>query len=94
MSPSAAPNGDGALAPRPLIWPVPPPYPERASAEKLGLPPLKPEAPWHGYSLGQWPGEFRVEAERAARSEYWTTGEVIKQRRRNDKRLNDPYLSL
>jgi len=62
--------------------------------EELGLPPLKPEAPWFGYSLGQWPDEFKVEAERAVRSEYWTTGEVIKQRRRNDKRMNDPYLSL
>jgi UbiD family decarboxylase len=62
--------------------------------EELGLPPLKPEMPWYGYSLGQWPEEFQVEAERATRSEYWTTGEILKQRRRNDKRLNDPYLSL
>ena len=62
--------------------------------EELGLPPLKPQTPWYGYSLGQWPEEFQVEADRAVRSEYWTTGEVIKQRRRNDKRLNDPYLSL
>jgi 4-hydroxy-3-polyprenylbenzoate decarboxylase len=62
--------------------------------EELGLPALKPEAPWYGYSLGQWPEEFQVEAERATRSEYWTTGEIAKQRRRNDKRLNDPYLSL
>ena len=44
--------------------------------EELGLPPLKPEMPWFGYSLGQWPEEFQVEADRAARSEYWTTGEV------------------
>jgi len=71
-------------------------YMEKAKEiwQELGLPPLKPEAPWYGYSLGQWPEEFRIEAERAARSEYWTTGEIIKQRRRNDKRLNDPYLSL
>ena len=62
--------------------------------EELGLPALKPEAPWFGYSHGQWPDEFKVEAERAVRSEYWTTGEIAKQRRRNDKRLNDPYLSL
>ena len=62
--------------------------------EELGLPALKPEMPWYGYSLGQWPEEFQVEAERAVRSEYWTTGEIAKQRRRNDKRLNDPYLSL
>jgi 4-hydroxy-3-polyprenylbenzoate decarboxylase len=62
--------------------------------EELGLPPLVPQAPWFGYSLGQWPEEFKLEAERAVRGEYWTTGEIIKQRRRNDKRLNDPYLSL
>jgi 4-hydroxy-3-polyprenylbenzoate decarboxylase len=62
--------------------------------EELKLPALKPEMPWYGYSLGQWPDEFKVEADRAARSEYWTTGEIIKQRRRNDKRLNDPYLDL
>jgi UbiD family decarboxylase len=62
--------------------------------QELGLPPLKPEMPWYGYSLGQWPEEFQIEADRAVRSEYWTTGEVIKQRRRSDKRLNDPYLSL
>jgi UbiD family decarboxylase len=69
---------------------------EKAKAiwEELGLPALKPEAPWFGYSLGQWPEEFQVEADRAVRSEYWTTGEIAKQRRRNDKRLNDPYLSL
>src|SRR6185503_15185336 len=31
-------------------------YMERARAiwEELGLPKLKPEAPWHGYSLGEW----------------------------------------
>ncbi len=38
--------------------------------------------------------EELAEAERATRSEYWSTGEVMKQRRRNDKRLNDPFLSL
>ena len=26
--------------------------------EELGLPPLRPEMPWYGYSLGQWPEEF------------------------------------
>jgi hypothetical protein len=50
--------------------------------------------PWYGYSLGQWPEEFKVEAERAAKSEYWTTGEELIGKRRNDKRMNDPYLKL
>jgi len=62
--------------------------------EELGLHPLKPEMPWFGYSLGQWPEEFQAEADRAVKSEYWATGEVIKQRRRNDKRMNDPFLDL
>jgi len=71
-------------------------YMENAKAiwEELGLPPLKPETPLHGYSLGLWPEEFQAEAERAARSEYWKTGEELVQKRRNDKRMNDPYLSL
>lgn len=66
----------------------------KAIWDELGLPPLKPEMPWYGYSLGQWPEEFRAEAARAVKSDYWLTGEIIKQRRRNDKRMNDPYLSL
>lgn len=62
--------------------------------EELGLPALRPEMPWYGYSLGQWPDEFQAEADRAARSEYWKTGEELLQKRRNDKRMNDPYLNL
>ena len=27
---------------------------ETALWERLGLPPLKPESPWYGYSLGDW----------------------------------------
>jgi 4-hydroxy-3-polyprenylbenzoate decarboxylase len=71
-------------------------YMEKAKAiwEELGLPPLKPEMPWYGYSLGQWPEEFQLEADRAVRGECWKTGEELVQKRRNDKRLNDPYLSL
>jgi 4-hydroxy-3-polyprenylbenzoate decarboxylase len=71
-------------------------YMEKAKLiwEELGLPPLRPEMPWYGYPLGQWPEEFQAEAERATKSEYWVTGEVMKQRRRKDKRLNDPFLSL
>ncbi len=69
---------------------------ERAKViwEELNLGPLKPELPWHGYSLGQWPDEFQAEADRAVKSEYWTTGEVNRQHRRGDKRMNDPYLDL
>jgi UbiD family decarboxylase len=62
--------------------------------DELGLPGLKPEMPWFGYSLGQWPDEFQAEADRAVKGDYWTTGEVNRQHRRDDKRMNDPYLDL
>ena len=31
--------------------------------ERLGLPPLRPEMPWHGYSLGDWDERFEKQAE-------------------------------
>src|ERR1700674_4505827 len=35
--------------------------------EELGLPKLKPEQPWHGYSLGEWSEELDAAAERATK---------------------------
>ncbi|MCL5959069.1 MAG: UbiD family decarboxylase [Chloroflexi bacterium] len=43
--------------------------------EELGLPKLKPETPWYGYSLGQWDAELEEEAELALRGEHYKTGE-------------------
>jgi UbiD family decarboxylase len=65
-------------------------YMERAREiwERLGLPPLKPEAPWYGYSLGDWPEELDRFAQLAVQGRYFETGEVIAQRRRNDVDLN------
>jgi 4-hydroxy-3-polyprenylbenzoate decarboxylase len=39
-------------------------YMERAKQlwEEIGLPPLKPKFPWHGYELGHWPEELRQAA--------------------------------
>ena len=62
-------------------WPYSPvclpkrPYMERAREiwEELGLPPLKPRAPWYGYDLGAWPQEF---AEMAALGESGQFDEV------------------
>ena len=56
--------------------------------EELGLPPLKPQAPWFGTSLGEWDERFDVMAKRAAESDYWVTGEIIAQQRRNDVPMN------
>jgi len=71
-------------------------YMERARViwDELGLQALKPEAPWFGVSLGEWAPEFDVMAERATRSEYWTTGEIIAQRRRNDVAMNTEVRTL
>jgi 4-hydroxy-3-polyprenylbenzoate decarboxylase len=59
-------------------WPYPPvalpgkKYMEEAKKiwEELGLPPLTPRIPWHGYSLGHWSAENEEEAEMAVRGDY------------------------
>lgn len=56
--------------------------------EELGLPELNPRKPWFGYSLGEWSDEFDAMAQRAVESDYFTTGEIIAQRRRNDIAMN------
>jgi 4-hydroxy-3-polyprenylbenzoate decarboxylase len=56
--------------------------------EELGLPSLKPQAPWFGTSLGEWDERFDVMAERAVKSDYWVTGDIIAQQRRNDVPMN------
>jgi 4-hydroxy-3-polyprenylbenzoate decarboxylase len=59
-------------------------YMERARKiwEELGFPALRPQAPWFGYSLGQWDEELEKEALLAADSDYWLTGEKIANERR------------
>ncbi len=49
--------------------------------EELGLPPLEPQVPWFGYSLGEWNDELDEEAQLAADSEYFRTGDKIAQQR-------------
>lgn len=44
--------------------------------EELGLPKLAPQAPWYGYSLGQWDEELEKEAERALRGEHFINGDL------------------
>ncbi|MCC6776284.1 MAG: UbiD family decarboxylase [Hyphomicrobiales bacterium] len=65
-------------------------YMERARQiwEELGLPKLKPEAPWHGYSLGEWSPELDEAAARAARGDYLDNAAQLEQRRRKDVRMN------
>ena len=54
----------------------------------LGLPTLKPEAPWFGYSLGDWSERNEQMAQRAVRGEYFITGEEIALQRRKDVAMN------
>ena len=52
------------------------------------MPELKPEAPWFGYSLGEWSDELDEAAERAVRGDYFETGKRLDKRRRKDVRMN------
>lgn len=42
---------------------------------EIGLPPVTPEAPWFGYSLGEWWDELEEEAKLATESRWTETGE-------------------
>ncbi len=66
------------------------PYMERAKTiwEELGLPKLKPEPPWFGYSLGEWSPAFDAAAEQATRGDYFEIGKELEKRRRKDVRMN------
>ena len=65
-------------------------YMERAKAiwEELGLPKLKPQSPWFGYSLGEWSDDLDQAATRAVRGDYFETGKLLEKRRRKDVRMN------
>jgi len=71
-------------------------YMERAKElwEELGLPPLNPESPWHGYSLGDWTEEWDRLAERAAEGDYLENGKRSAQRRRSGVKPNTHVRSV
>ena len=62
----------------------------RAIWERLGLPALKPEPPWHGYDLGFWPPELAQQARLAAESDYFSFGANLANERRSDVAMNTP----
>jgi 4-hydroxy-3-polyprenylbenzoate decarboxylase len=71
-------------------------YMERARTiwEELGLPKLKPEAPWYGYSLGEWSDELDAGAAAAVRGEYFEYGKELVKRRRKDVPMNTEVRDL
>jgi 4-hydroxy-3-polyprenylbenzoate decarboxylase len=58
--------------------------------ERLGLPPLKPQTPWHGYDLGHWPEELDRQARMATDGDYFALGDILAQQRRGDVAMNEP----
>ncbi len=60
----------------------------KAIWEELNLPKLKPEAPWFGYSLGDWSERNEQMAQRAVKGDYFITGEEIAKQRRRDVPMN------
>ena len=49
---------------------------------ELGLPPISPQPPWHGYSLGDWDEHYDVYARRAVEGRWAESGEETIKRRR------------
>lgn len=103
--PIAADGGDGALLmDATLKKPYPPialprrEFMERARGiwERLGLPPLTPQPPWYGYSLGDWSSALEDEADLAVQGRYWETGDAAVARRRDADRvaMNTPVDDL
>jgi 4-hydroxy-3-polyprenylbenzoate decarboxylase len=53
-------------------------YMERAKViwERLGLPTLRPQPPWYGYSLGDWLPQWDAAAQRAVEGRYLENGRI------------------
>ena len=92
-----SPNGTSALLiDATMKWDYPPvalPKKEymdgaRKIWEELGLPALTPKRPWHGYELGGWTEENRIEAERAVKGDSYITGEERAKKRQQTKDRN------
>jgi UbiD family decarboxylase len=62
--------------------------------DELGLPPLTPEAPWHGYSLGDWNAAWDDAARRAVAGDYLENGRRTAQRRRTGVKPETPVRSV
>ena len=68
-------------------------YMERSKAiwEELGLPKLRPQAPWFGYSLGDWLPQWDAAAQRAATGRYLENGLISAKQQRNDVKAESKF---
>lgn len=75
----------------PLALPKPE-FMERARElwDRLGLPPLTPQSPWHGYEMGLWTETWDKTARRAVAGRYLDNGIDSYARRRGDVTPNSP----
>ena len=71
MPPLALPKEDYMVKAR-KIW------------ESMGLPHLRPQPPWFGYSLGDWSTVWDIAAKRAVDGDYLENGKISKTQIRND----------
>jgi UbiD family decarboxylase len=62
--------------------------------DELGLPPLTPQPPWHGYSLGDWDAAWDVYASRAVAGLWEETGKETFARRRGGLTPETPIKSV
>lgn len=65
-------------------------YMERAKElwEELNLPPLRPEWPWHGFSMGEWDERNEEMAQRAVKGDYFSTGQEQTEQRVGPEWIN------
>jgi 4-hydroxy-3-polyprenylbenzoate decarboxylase len=68
-------------------------YMERSKAiwEELGLPKLRPQSPWFGYSLGDWLPQWDEAAARAATGRYLENGQISLKQQRNDVKAESKF---
>jgi UbiD family decarboxylase len=68
-------------------------YMERAQKiwQELNLGPLRPQAPWFGYSLGDWLPQWDEAAERAAKGHYLDNGLISAKKKRKGLKPETKY---
>ncbi len=68
-------------------------YMERSKViwEELGLPKLRPQSPWFGYSLGDWLPQWDASALRAATGRYLENGLISEKQQRNDVKAESKF---
>jgi 4-hydroxy-3-polyprenylbenzoate decarboxylase len=62
--------------------------------DELGLPALNPQAPWHGYSLGEWDAAWDTYAGRAIAGQWEETGKETFAKRRGGLTPETPVKSV